>query len=289
MLLTPQSATMFIGTTFKDQNLGILKKHGFEIETEFNKTTVGNLNYFIRGIFGFNENRIVYKDDLPYAPDYAKAAGKPLGAQLNGIVLSGSGYFTSVDDIHITPTPLTVEKQVLGDNKYVDYNIDGLVTLLDKYPIKGSDYPPITFSLASGISYKGFDFNFMFAGNIGKYINYNQNFEVEFLKGNWSVHSSQLDYWRPDNQDVNHPTLRYTSTTVIETLGWAGGYNDPGYLGFIKDRFWRNADYLRLKEIYAGYTFKAASLNRLLGISDLNIYLTGDNLWTYTKLIEGDP
>jgi TonB-linked SusC/RagA family outer membrane protein len=289
MLLTPQSVPMFVSIALKDQNLGILKKHGFEVEAEFNKTTATQLNYYVKGIFGFNENRIVYKDDLPYAPDYTKAEGKPLGAQLNGIELSGDGYYTSVNDIHNNPTPLTIEKQVLGDNKYVDYNSDGQVTLLDKYPIPGSDYPPMTWSLSSGLVYKGFNFSFMFAGNIGKFVNFNQNFEVEFLKGNWSVHKSQLDYWRPDNQNVNHPTLRYTSTTVIETLGWAGGYNDPGYLGFIKDRFWRNADYTRLKEVYLGYTFKPGLLEQKIGISDLNLYLTGNNLFTITDLIEGDP
>ena len=117
------------------------------------------------------------------------------------------------------PTPITVENRFMGDYKFLDYNIDGLITLKDKFPIKGCEYPPITYSFSGGFSYKGFDFNFMFQGNVGKYINYNQNFEVEFLKGNWSVHSSQLDYWRPDNQDANHPTLRYTSTTVIEYIG----------------------------------------------------------------------
>lgn len=289
MLLTPRSATFIIGTTFKEQNLGILKKHGFEAEIGFNKNVGSNLNYYVKGIFGYNENRIVFKDDLPYAPEYAKEEGKPFGGQLNGLVLSGNGYYTSVDDIHNNPTPLTPLKQVIGDNKYIDYNGDGIINLVDKYPIPGSDYPPITWSLSSGLTYKRFNFNFMFAGNVGKYVNFNQNFEVEFLKGNWSVHKSQLDFWRPDNQAVNHPTLRYTSTTVIETLGWAGGYNDPGYLGFIKDRFWRKADYLRLKELNASYTFNPGFLNRAMGISDLNVYVAGTNLWTITNLIEGDP
>jgi hypothetical protein len=289
MLLTPQSATVFVGNTVKDLNLGILKKHGFEVETEFNKTIGNNLNFFIRGMFGFNENRIIYKDDLPYAPEYTKSAGKPLGAQLNGIVLSGNGYFTTVDDIHISNSPISIDQEVIGDYKFIDYNRDGQITLLDKYPIKGSAYPPITWSLSSGFTYKGFDFNFMFMGNVGKYVDYNQMWEVDFIKGERRVHESALNYWRPDNQDVNHSTLHYPSTSVSNILGWAGGYADAGYLGFIEDRFWRNADYIRLKEVYAGYTFGSDYLKRVLGISDLNVYVTGNNLWTLTKLIEGDP
>ena len=108
--------------------------------------------------------------------------------------------------------------------------------------------------------------------------------EVEFIKGDWRVHKSALDYWRPDNQDVNHSTLHYPTSSVSNILGWAGGYADAGYLGFIKDRFWRNADYLRLKEVYAGYTFNSAYLKRVLGISNLNVYVTGNNLWTINQI-----
>lgn len=57
----------------------------------------------------------------------------------------------------------------------------------------------------------------------------------------------------------------------------------------IEDRFFRNADYLRLKELYAGYTFNPGFLERSLGISSLLLYASGNNLATFTKLIEGDP
>ena len=53
-------------------------------------------------------------------------------------------------------------------------------------------------------------------------------------------------------------------------------------------RLWRNADYLRLKNVYAGYTFNSEFLKRG-GISNLNVFFTGTNLLTFTKLPEGDP
>jgi TonB-linked SusC/RagA family outer membrane protein len=137
MLLTPQSVTMLVGNSFKDLNLGEMKKHGIDLEVEFNKTTPSGLNYFAKGIFGFNENRVIYKDDKPYAPDYTKAAGKPLGTQFNGCDVTGNGYYTSVNDIHNNTAPLAVEKLYMGDYKFLDYNADGVVTSLDKHPIKG--------------------------------------------------------------------------------------------------------------------------------------------------------
>ncbi|HOI49736.1 MAG TPA: SusC/RagA family TonB-linked outer membrane protein, partial [Prolixibacteraceae bacterium] len=173
MLLSPRTVTVLVGNTFKELNKGSLKKHGFEVELEFNKTTASQLNYWVKGIFGFNENRIIYKDDFPYAPDYTKDAGKPLGAQLNGVLLTGTGYFTSIDDIHNNPSPIISEKLNVGDYKYLDYSADGAITNLDKYPIDGSLYPPITDSFSSGFSWKGFDFHLMFQGNEGKFVDFN--------------------------------------------------------------------------------------------------------------------
>ena len=289
MLLTPRSVTMMVGNSFKDLNLGSLKKHGLELEVEYNKTTATHFNYWVKGLFGYNENRILYKDDPPYAPDYTKEAGKPLGAQLNGVLLTGTGYYTSIDDIHNNVAPIDLYKINVGDYKFLDFTADGKITSQDKYPIEGSTYPPITYSISSGFSYKNFDFNFMFQGNQGKYVEYNQTYEVEFIKGDWRVHSSQLDYWTPNNQDVNHSTLHYSGGNSADILFWGGGEADRGYQIAIENRFWRKADYLRLKEVYLAYNFSSKGLNHLAGVSNLKVYASGTNLWTVTNLIEGDP
>ena len=129
----------------------------------------------------------------------------------------------------------------------------------------------------------------MFQGNSGKYVDFNQTYEVEFCKGTWRVHESQLDYWSPDNQDVNHSTLHYSGTGNAALLSWGGGESDKGYGIKVQDRFWRNADYIRLKEVYIGYTIKSKYLNKIAGISNLVVYASGNNLFTLTDLIEGDP
>ncbi|MDP3431469.1 MAG: TonB-dependent receptor [Bacteroidota bacterium] len=300
MLLVPRSATMLIGNSFKELNLGEVKKHGIEVEIGFNKTVNKNFNYFLKAIMGYNENRVLFKDDPPYAPDHTKLAGKPLtemlsnefgleGLELSGVELTGTGYYTSVDDIHNNPSPIALEKLNVGDYKFLDYLVDGTITALDKHPIKGLTYPPFTFSWSSGFTYRNFDFHFMFQGNLGKYVQYNQTYEVEFIKGDWRVHSSQLDYWAPNNPTAKHSTLHYSGSSSADILFWGGGEADRGYQVMIEDRFFRNADYMRLKEVYAGYTFDPGYLNKLAGVSSFLVYVTGNNLWTLTNLIEGDP
>lgn len=300
MLLNPKSVTMLVGNSFKELNLGKVKKHGIEVEIGYNKEINNNLSWFTKAILGYNENRVLFKDDPPFAPDHTKLAGKPLtemlssefgleGLEISGVELTGGGYFTSVDDIHNNPSPIAVEKLNVGDYKFLDFLVDGKITSLDKYPIKGLTYPPTTFSWSGGFVYKNFDFHFLFQGNLGKYVQYNQTYEVEFIKGDWRIHSSQLDYWTPTNPNANHSTLHYSGSSSADILFWGGGEADRGYQIMIEDRFFRNADYVRLKEVYAGYTFKWGYLNRLAGVSNMLVYLTGNNLWTLTGLIEGDP
>ncbi len=300
MLLTPKSVTMMVGNSFKELNMGKVKKHGIEVEINWNKEVNPNLGYFAKAILGYNENRIIFKDDPPYAPDHTKLAGKPLtemlssefgleGLEINGVLLTGTGYYTSVDDIHNNPSPISLEKLNVGDYKFLDFMVDGTITSLDKYPIKGLTYPPFTFSFSGGFTWRQFDFNLLFQGNLGKYVQYNQTYEVEFIKGDWRIHSSQLDYWTPTNPDANHSTLHYSGSSSADILFWGGGEADRGYQVMIEDRFFRNADYLRLKEIYAGYTLKSSVLNRIAGVSNVLLYATGNNLWTLTDLIEGDP
>jgi len=289
MLLVPQSVTMLVGNSFKELNLGRLKKHGIEFEADYRKSFASGLTYFVKGVFGFNENRILFKDDLPYAFGYQKAQNKPLGAQLSGVELTGTGYYTSVDDIHNNVSAIDLYKINVGDYKFLDYNGDGKVTNLDKYPIPGSDYPPLTYSFSSGFSFKKFEFNILFTGNVGKYVEFNQPYEVEFIKGDWRVHASQLDYWTPTNPNANHATLHYSAGGSTDNLFWGGGEADRGFDIMVKNRFWRNANYLRLKEVYAAYTFNSKVLKRVLGTSNLLFFVTANNLLTITKLIEGDP
>lgn len=300
MLVTPKNVTMFIGNSFKELNVGEVKKHGFEVEAEFRNNYGSNFEYYVRGMFGFNENRVIYKADPPYAPEYRKLAGKPLtemlspefgieGLELAGVLLTGSGYYESVDDIHNYPAPCDLGKLFTGEYKFLDFDVDGTITTLDKYPAKGLTYPPITYSFSSGFTYKKFELNFLFSGNHGKYVQFNQGFEKEFVRGDWRVHHSQLDYWSPTNLDATHTTMHYNGSGDCPTLIWGGGSDDRGYHVMIEDRYFRDASYLRLKDVYVGYTLDAKFLNNFMGLSNMLLYATGNNLLTFTKLIEGDP
>ena len=288
MLLTPKSVPLLVGNEFKDLNLGELKKQGFEIEAEYRKTLSNDFRYYVRGIFGISENRIINKDDPPYTPEYQKEAGTPLLAQLSGVITTGRGYFTSVDDMHNNISPISIATLNVGDYMFLDYTADGAINNLDTYPIKGSMYPPAVWSFSGGFSYKNLDFSLLFSGNLGKYVEFNQSFEQEFTKGNYKVTASQLDYWTPTNPGANHATLHYYGSGYIPLLGWNPVSDATGYTTYLQDRLWRNADYFKLKDIYINYKIKPKG-QRISGLADINLFATGHNIFMVTKLIEGDP
>ena len=301
MLLSPKSTTFLIGNSIKELNLGKVKKHGIDIDIDFKKKFGNDFNFFAKIIFGFNENRVIFKDDPSSYPDYMKQAGKPItgtlnaeygldGLELNGVTLTGSGYYTSIDDIHNNVSPVDLTRLYVGDYKFLDYKVDGTVNAFDKHAIPGLTYPPITYSFSSGFNWKGFDFNFLLAGNQGKYVQYNQAWEVEFIKGDWRMHASQLDFWTPTNPNAGHATLHYSGSSSQDNLVWGGGEADRGYQTIIQGRYFRDASYIRLKDLFLGYTFKNVGiLKNAIGISNLQVYASGSNLFTITPLVEGDP
>ena len=75
-------------------------------------------------------------------------------------------------------------------------------------------------------------------------------------------------------------------------INWAGNTERAprgGYNPKTPGGAWRRADYLRLKEVSVGYTWSGPKIRQALGVRALKVYATGNNLLTFTDLLEGDP
>ena len=120
-------------------------------------------------------------------------------------------------------------------------------------------------------------------------MNFNQLYEFEFYKGNYKTHISSLDYWSTANPDGNHSAVHF-SASQIANVQWSGySESTTGGYGKILGRTWRRADYVRLKEASISYTWSGAKVREKLGVSGIKVYVMGNNLLTFTDLIEGDP
>ena len=288
MLVKP-NVTMLVGTSYKEVNRGSMKKHGIDIELGWADKTPTGFGYNLTAMVSLNENRITNYEDAPYAPEYQKTAGKPYKGQTDGVSIVDSGYFESIDDIHNYPAYTTDWNFVnVGAYKYLDYSADGRLSVEDLHAIAGSQYPPVSCSFRGGFEYKGLEFNMLWTADFGKYVNYNNSWEIEFTKGDYRASKSQLDYWSPTNPDANHATLVFGGSSGHPMYSWAGT-TGAGSTMMLEGRTWRKADYISLKEVYLGYTFRSKRVLQRAGFRNLSLYLTGTNLLTLSDLIEGDP
>ena len=168
---------------------------------------------------------------------------------------------------------------------------DGVIDKDDLARMEGSLNPPIAYAFNAGFKWKGLDVNVLFQGYAKKWVNFDQMYEWEFYKGNYRTHLSSLDYWSPSNPGGNHGAVHYTASSQVN-MNWSG-YNESattgGYNAKIAGRSWRRADYLRLKEVSVGYTWSGPKIRQALGVRALKVYATGNNLLTFTDLLEGDP
>lgn len=154
-----------------------------------------------------------------------------------------------------------------GDMKFADLNNDGIINANDRDFI-GSPFPDFTYGVALSCSYKGFDLSMLFQGVQGNK-KYNDGKKI-------------LDY---DTRPFNH-TVR-----VLSAWDGEGTSNTIPRITFqdngsskVSDVFVEDASYLRLSNLEVGYTLKS-----VLGLKDTRFYVSGQNLFTYTKYTGLDP
>lgn len=132
---------------------------------------------------------------------------------------------------------------------------------------QGSSLPDFYGGLNNRISYKGFELSFLLSFSLGgKIFDGDQPFimHLGYAPGrNWSKEA--LTRWTPENRDTNFPRLSYVS--------------DP-WNTIPSTRFLYSATYARLKNVVFSYSFPQHIL-KSLNVSDLKLYVTGDNILTF--------
>lgn len=291
LIAVDNNTPIWVGNTSKELNKGAVKKHGIEVEIDYSHKFGSDIQLNVGGNFSFNENRIVYADDAPYSLAHQKKVGTAIGAQTSGAYLIDGEYLTSIDDIHSNLLPTSVSDVVVGDYKFLDYTSDGQIDKDDLTRMVGSLYPPIAYALKAGFRWRGLDVNILFQGYAGKYVNFDQMYEWEFYKGNYRTHLSSTDFWSPSHTNGTHAAVHYSASSFTN-MSWSG-YNESattgGYNAKLMGHSWRNADYLRLKELSIGYTWNTSKVKKMLGIQAIKLYAQGNNLLTFSDLLEGDP
>ena len=262
--------------TIPNQNLGTLNNRGIELDLNY-QNRAGKLNYSIGANASFIKNKVThlygtkadYISSLLYGRESLETSrtyeGEPIssfyGFKTNGL------YQTQGDidkDPNIANDP---NKSVIkpGDVRFVDINGNGLIDDSDRVNL-GDPNPNVVLGINGSVSYKNFDFSFSFAGALGFEL-YNAD-RMAGLDATqvFNMYQEALNRWHGDG----------TSNT-IPRLGRVNQNNN-----YRSSDLWvEKGDYLALKNISLGYTFKNLQVSNAK-LPDIRLYISCYNVFYIT-------
>ncbi len=280
MLGPAESLPALLGTAVPQSNNATLKTKGFELSLKW-RDQIQQFQYSAEFMLADNVSRVLdyyNPQGILSAPFYK---GKYLG-EIWGY--KSAGLFQSDQEAQeVDQSYLSREPWRAGDVHYTDLNTDdkidiGKNTVADHgdLMIIGNSTPRYSYSLLLNGSWKGIDFNMLWQG-IGKrdlWLSGQQFWGAAGGLWNATAFEEHMDYWSPENP---------------------GGYFPTPYLGKgfknqqVQTRYLQNGAYLRLKSISIGYTLPATLVQKAF-IKNLRIFVAGENLLTFTRLMKNfDP
>lgn len=300
-----------LGASEPNENSADLKTNGWEVSLGYrNEVTLGGKPVNINTKFVLSDSRsFITKFDNPNGnlTQYYKGMefGEIWGLQSDGLFQTQE-EIDALDESSIIPwgaLPI-----VPGWPKYKDLDGNGVIekgsTTSDPKDLTviGNAAPRMRYGFNIGADWNGFDFSVFFQG-VGK----RDYYPLDYLY--WGFYQQPyagggkhlLDYYRASdessadrakhsqayldagladqNLDAKYPILQawLADRNLGERIDQAQGLAIP------QTRYLLNAAYLRIKNLTFGYTLPQ-SLTGKMGISTLRIYVSGENLYEWSKL-----
>lgn len=266
------------------QNVGSLKNKGIElsiganilngpVQWDLSANLAANRNEVTN--LGDEEQRLVYSDwnVMKGQPASILEVGKPIGSFIGW---KTNGWFLTDEEAQAAPdqTPADENPLQLGGNiRYVDLNGDNVVDNEDRTLI-GNALPDWTGGFSTTISYKGFQLNSTWAFSLGnELMNFNK-LENHFGIGRYNASKNFNRRWSYMNTEEENRMA--TAPTVLDSRN----------LFSVIDYWVEDASYLRMRNITLSYDLPVSRLNF---IRQAQIYISGQNLITFTNYTGFDP
>lgn len=292
-----------LGVAVPRSNNATLRTRGWETSVRWNHAVSDKFSYFVTANLS---------DARSYVSDYLNPtglisdwyAGKEVG-EIWGFTVDKlyqsqeelDAYLKQVDLSNIFNTWRP------GDVKYEDINKDGKVNrganTVDNpgdQSIIGNNTPRYQYGISAGLTLKNIDFSFLIKGTAKRDYAVPVAGEQYVYWGvqNWLFTALQpvhMDYFRdtPGNQ---YSGLHEGDANINLQAFWPRLYMDANQNRKnreVSTRYLMNAAYLRLQHVQLGYTPPQTVMGKL-GLQNMRVFISGENLFTLTSLIRGiDP
>jgi TonB-dependent starch-binding outer membrane protein SusC len=264
-ILVSRSLSMpgYTGMTLPQENIAKVENKGFEMVLT-HKNDIRKFHYEIIGTVTHAQNKVLYFDETPNLPAYQQATGKQIGAPL---YYQAIGIYKNQDEVDKSAH---IGGARAGDVIFEDKNGDGIIDDLDRVRMDRTENPTWIFGLTMTAKFKNFDFTMLWQGATGA----SQYLRTESgLIGNFPM-AYVKDRWTEDNPNGS----------------WPRAYDrDREYWVNRPNTFWYwNTNYVRLKTLDLGYNIPGHLCKRV-GLQNLRVYVSGQNLLTIDKVKIFDP
>ncbi len=264
-------------------NVGKLRNSGFEFEINYSKNT-GDFKYNVGLNVSLLKNKVVeladddqillgngLKFDTEHYPNQTRV-GRAIGSFF---LYKTDGIFQSEAEVNAHKNKdgeLLLKDAKPGDIRFVDTNGDGVIDDNDK-EYAGTGIPKAEINLNLSASFKGFDFSALIGSGWGHKLYNGNRYFYEGMNSGSNFLTSTLDAWTPENRNTSVPRAVY---------------QDPNGNTRESDRFLESGDFIRLRQVQIGYTLPKSLLSKIKS-ENLRIYISGENLLTWTKYKGIDP
>lgn len=267
-----------VGNDAPVANVGSVQNKGVEININW-RQLVKEFRYSIGVNATYNQNEMTYiGNDEKILPGASWAVSGMVTRAEEGLPIGyfwgyvTDGIFQNQNDVYRHDN---AEGQYLqpsakpGDVRFVDINGDGKIDPDDRTMI-GNPYPDWTFGFDASAEYRGFDFSMLWIGSYGNEIfNGSQRQDLRYTNRTTAI----LDRWTEEGSSDRMP--RYT---------WLDVNNNYR----ISDLYIEDGSFIRLKNIQIGYNLPVSLLQKVRA-SVFRIYISGENMLTFTKYTGADP
>jgi len=271
-ILLPISLPSIVGNVSPTiVNAGEVSNKGFEVALDF-RNRAGAFKYGIIANAATVRNNVEkLHPNLPNISGdvYKTQVGQPLGS-FYGYVMDGIYQNTAEIKSYLHGTANPADKP--GDIRFRDLNNDGVINDDDRTFI-GNPIPRLSYGLNLTGDFRRFDLSALLQGvsGVDKYNDAKKITDYDSRPFNHST--AVLQAWHGEG----------TSNSMPRTT-----FNDNGS-SKVSSIFVEDASYMRLKNLELGYSLGAMRASSKLGVQNVRLYVSGQNLFTKTKYTGLDP
>jgi TonB-linked SusC/RagA family outer membrane protein len=257
-------------------NIGEVNNTGIDLNVTY-RDRIGDFRYSVSAMYSQYKNNVVKLNDDPNATVFGFSTRLPaISVTKAGLpIASFYGYIVDgviKDDAEAAAAPKFGTYTRAGVFKFRDVNGDGVITAADK-TIIGNPHPDFSYGLNLTLGYKNWELTAFAQGVQGNslfnYLKYWTDFNT--FQGNRST-DMLYNSWKKQGDVALLPRLNSQDGTSQQISSY-----------FVED-----GSYMRIKNIQLTYTVPKNLLSKIK-LSSVQIYVQGQNLFTFTKYKGLDP